>query len=65
LELAIRRSPELGIKTLIGIIFAHNQPSLKLFEKFGFQPWGYLPKVAELDGVERDVVIVGLHLKAV
>lgn len=65
LELAIRRSPELGIKTLIGIIFAHNQPSLKLFDKFGFQPWGYLPKVAELDGVERDVVIVGLHLKAV
>jgi len=65
LELAIRRSPELGIKTLIGIIFAHNQPSLKLFEKFGFQRWGYLPKVAALDGVERDVVIVGLHLKVV
>jgi L-amino acid N-acyltransferase YncA len=65
LELAIKRSPELDIKTLIGIIFAHNQPSLKLFEKFGFQRWGYLPKVAELDEVERDVVIVGLRLKEV
>lgn len=62
LELAIMRSPELGIKTLIGIIFAHNQPSLKLFDKFGFQRWGYLPKVAELDEVEKDVVIVGLRL---
>ena len=59
---AIRRSPELGIKTLMGMIFACNQPSLKLFEKFGFQRWGYLPKVAELDGVEGDVAIVGLRL---
>lgn len=63
LQQAIARSPELGIKTLIGIIFAHNQPSLKLFSKFGFQPWGHLPQVAELDGVERDVIIIGLRLK--
>ncbi|MDQ2098589.1 MAG: N-acetyltransferase family protein [Tychonema bourrellyi B0820] len=62
LQQAIGRSPELGIKTLIGIIFAHNQPSLKLFNKFGFQTWGHLPQVAELDGVERDVVIIGLRL---
>ncbi|MEZ2320854.1 MAG: N-acetyltransferase family protein [Microcoleus sp.] len=62
LQQAIRRCPELGIKTLIGIIFAHNQPSLKLFNKFGFQTWGHLPQVAELDGVERDVVIIGLRL---
>lgn len=63
LELAIKRSPELGIKTLMGIIFAHNQPSLKLFNKFGFQRWGYLPQVAELDGMERDVAIVGLRCR--
>jgi L-amino acid N-acyltransferase YncA len=44
---------------LLGFIFAHNQPSLQLFEKFGFQQWGYLPQVAHLDGVERDLVIVG------
>lgn len=62
LQQAISRCPELGIKTLIGIIFAHNQPSLKLFKKFGFQTWGHLPQVAELDGVERDVVIIGLRL---
>jgi phosphinothricin acetyltransferase len=45
----------------MAIIFAHNQPSLRLFEKFGFQRWGYLPQVAELDGVERDGVILGLR----
>ncbi|WP_341524566.1 N-acetyltransferase family protein [Nostoc sp. UHCC 0302] len=59
---AIDESPSLGFKTLVGFIFAHNQPSLKLFETFGFQRWGHLPKIAELDGVERDLVIVGLRI---
>ncbi len=58
---AIHKSPSLGLKTLLGFIFAHNQPSLKLFEKFNFQPWGHLPKVAELDGVECDLAIVGFN----
>ena len=61
LQSAIARSRELHLKTLMGIIFAHNGPSLKLFEKFGFQQWGYLPQIAELDGVERDVIILGLR----
>ncbi|MBW4446210.1 MAG: GNAT family N-acetyltransferase [Spirirestis rafaelensis WJT71-NPBG6] len=60
---AIQQSPSLGLNTLLGLIFAHNQPSLKLFEKFSFQSWGYLPKVAELDGIERDLVIMGLRIK--
>ncbi|MBD2517707.1 N-acetyltransferase [Nostoc sp. FACHB-973] len=58
---AIQESSSLGLKTLVCFIFAHNQPSLKLFQTFGFQQWGYLPKVAELDGVERDLVIMGLR----
>ncbi|MEG3939064.1 N-acetyltransferase family protein [Microcoleus sp. S36b_A3] len=61
LQSAILRSPELQLKNLIGMIFAHNRPSLRLFEKFGFQQWGYLPQVTELDGVERDIVILGLR----
>ncbi|MEG4318140.1 MULTISPECIES: N-acetyltransferase family protein [unclassified Microcoleus] len=64
LQSAITRSPELRLRTLMAIIFAHNQPSLTLFQKFGFQQWGYLPQVAELDGVERDVIILGLRLSA-
>ena len=58
---AINESPSLGIKTLISLIFAHNYPSLKLFEKCGFQIWGHLPKIADLDGEERDVIIMGLR----
>ena len=59
---AIRQSPSLEIKTLVSFIFAHNKPSLKLFENFGFQRWGYLPTVAELDAVERDLVIMGYRI---
>jgi L-amino acid N-acyltransferase YncA len=56
---AIEHAPRLGLKTLLGLIFAHNDASLRLFEKFGFDRWGVLPRVAELDGVERDLIIVG------
>ncbi len=59
LKKAVDSCRALGIKTLLGFIFAHNEPSLRLFYKFGFTGWGCLPKVAELDGAERDVVIVG------
>jgi len=60
---AIHQSPSLGLNTLLGLIFAHNQPSLKLFEKFSFKSWGYLPQVAQLDGIERDLIIMGLRIK--
>ena len=59
LEQAIAHAPSIGLNTLLGFIFAHNRPSLRLFEKFGFARWGELPKVASLDGVERDLLIVG------
>jgi phosphinothricin acetyltransferase len=56
---AVAAAPALGMNTLMGFIFAHNEPSLRLFGEHGFSRWGELPRVAELDGVERDVVIVG------
>ncbi len=59
LELAVARAPALGTHTLLGYIFGHNEPSLRLFESHGFARWAHLPRVAVLDGVERDLVIVG------
>ena len=56
---AIAHAPSIKVDTLLGFIFGHNEPSLRLFEKSGFTRWGVLPKVATLDGVERDLVIVG------
>ncbi|GAB4524443.1 MAG: GNAT family N-acetyltransferase [Pleurocapsa sp.] len=62
LENAIARSPELDIQTLLGFIFAHNQASIKLFTRHGFDTWGHLPQVAELDNVQRDLLILGRHV---
>lgn len=56
---ALTQAPGLGIDTMLGFIFGHNLTSLALFDKFGFARWGELPKVALLDGVERDLVILG------
>jgi phosphinothricin acetyltransferase len=62
LNKAINECPKLGIKTLVGFIFSHNEPSLRLVYSFGFDAWGHLPKVAELDGIERDLTIVGKRI---
>ncbi|MGH3146284.1 MAG: GNAT family N-acetyltransferase [Rubrobacter sp.] len=59
---AIRRGPALGLKVLTAGAFAHNEPSLRLFERLGFDRWALYPKVAELDGVERDLMVLGLRL---
>lgn len=59
LSAAIARGPELGLKTLLYVCFAHNAPSLRLSEGLGFERWGHLPRVAEMDGIERDVLILG------
>ena len=59
---AIAFAPGIGVHTLLGFIFGHNEPSLKLFETFGFERWAHLPRVATLDGIERDLVIVGKRI---
>ncbi|MEK0315917.1 GNAT family N-acetyltransferase [Cohnella sp. 56] len=59
---AIAAAPPLGIRTLVGLVFGHNEPSLGLLRKHGFERWGLLPRVAALDGVERDLVFVGLRV---
>lgn len=59
---ALAHAPGLGLTALVGLIFGHNQASLALFERHGFERWGFLPRVAELDGVARDLVIMGRHL---
>jgi phosphinothricin acetyltransferase len=56
---AVERAPGLGLATLVAFVFGHNAPSLTLFQRHGFDRWGHLPRVARLDGVERDLVILG------
>lgn len=51
--------PKYGIDALLAFIFGHNEPSLRLFTSYGFEKWGHFPKVAVLDGIRRDLVILG------
>lgn len=62
LQQSIEAAKNLGIKTLLGYVFAHNTPSLKMFYDFGFTDWANLPNIAELDGVERSLIIVGKRI---
>ncbi|MEW6341374.1 MAG: N-acetyltransferase family protein [Pseudomonadota bacterium] len=62
LAAALAVAPKLAIDTVLGFIFGHNEASLRLFRGFGFADWGALPRVAVLDGVERDLLILGRRL---
>ena len=59
---ALARARSLGLTTFVALVFAHNSRSVSLCQKFGFQTWGHLPRVAVLDGIERDLLILGRRL---
>ncbi len=59
LNKVIEKCPKFEIDILLGFIFAHNEPSIRLFSSFGFEKWAHLPEVAKLDGIKRDLVILG------
>ncbi len=62
LHRTLAAAPALRVSTVLGFIFGHNDASMRLFTGFGFTAWGNLPRVAVLDGVERDLIIMGLRL---
>ena len=62
LQYCLDKAPGFGIKTLLGFIFSHNEPSLKLFRQFGFEDWATLPNIASLDGQERGLKILGKRI---
>ena len=55
----IDKAPEFGIKTILGFIFSHNEPSIRLFKHFGFEEWANFPNIAILDDIERSLTILG------
>ena len=62
LKYCINYATKFGTKTLLGFIFSHNEPSLKLFRHFGFEDWATLPNIALLDGQERGLKILGKRI---
>ena len=55
----LQQAPSLGLHHVVALIFAHNTPSIKLFNKLGFSQWGYMPSVCDMQGFYADVVMLG------
>lgn len=62
MEFAQTQAKQLNIKVLLGFIFSHNLPSIKLFKHFNFSVWGELPQVAIMDNNLYSLTIFGKHL---
>lgn len=57
---SINQCKQLGIHTLLGFIFEQNIASLKLFQNLGFEEWGHLKDIAQLDEKFCSLKILGL-----
>lgn len=55
-------APTLGIRQVVALIFSHNLPSIRLFEKMGFAHWGKFPQCCDMNGFIADVSILGKSL---
>ena len=62
MEALIRSAGEAGLWTIQTSIFPENAASLALHEKLGFRVVGRRDRIAQLDGVWRDTVLLELRL---
>jgi L-amino acid N-acyltransferase YncA len=62
MQQAIALGPQLGMHSLVGLIFSHNEPSIALFHASGFERWGFLPRIACVDQISRNLTIFGRHV---
>ena len=63
LQHAIDLCPLLQIKTLFAILIDSNEASIRLLEKYGFEKWGYMPRIAEFDGTEFGHIYFGKRIE--
>lgn len=63
LQAAIEEAPNLGLKQLLGFIFHSNLQSINLFTKHGFEKWGELKNVAEINKKSQHLLILGLSIR--
>lgn len=62
IELALSEIYKRGVKNILAVIYAANTPSVKLFKQLHFEQWGLLPKVCEVEGEYKDVLILGRRM---
>lgn len=59
---AIVECKQLNVKSLFALVLDINTGSIKLLEKFGFERWGHMPNIAEIDGGQYGHLIYGKHV---
>lgn len=59
---AIEQAPKVNIKSLFAILLDANAHSAGLLEKFGFERWGHMPRVADFDGIEAGHLYYGMRV---
>jgi len=59
---AIETAEKSGTKNIFAILLDINTVSVTILEKFGFNKWGHLPNVAEIDGKVCGQFIYGKHI---
>lgn len=62
LDQALLEAKKLGIEVLLAFVFAHNEPSRRLFTSRGFEHWGLLPEVALIKEHRVSLSILGKRL---
>lgn len=60
---ALAACPGVQIRHLFAIVLENNAASLRLLEKSGFEKWGYMPRVADFDGIEVGHLYYGRHVQ--
>lgn len=59
---ALQACRTLEIHTLIAILLAGNEASIRLLEKHGFREWGRMPRIGRLQSGTVDHLYYGRHL---
>ncbi|MBK5284776.1 MAG: N-acetyltransferase [Bacteroidia bacterium] len=62
LDFVIKQAPLYNFKTLFAITLEHNEGSIKLLEKKGFERWGFMPGVADFDGKLSGHLYYGIRI---
>ena len=65
MEKMIESSEQNNVWTLFSSVFPENTSTLKLHEKFGFRIIGRRDRIAQLDGIWRDTILLELRSKKV
>ncbi len=59
---ALDDGPRIGKRVLFAIIIEGNAGSVRVLQKYGFEQWGYLPRVVNVDGTLKGHVYLGKEI---